>query len=682
MIVTKLRVWLALGTLLCLTSLSVHALPKLIDIRYSSLSDNQIELEFVFDEDVPQPATSVTNQPAAVLLSIDGTTSAVGLAEIPVNRADVEKIVVKERKGALELATMITQLRPYNTRLEGNKIYLQIGSEADKLNVDVASVADGSLNTIKKLDFRRAEGNEGRFIAHLDNSSIAVDVAQKAERIEAVFHDTDILDDLIYLMDVTDFGTPIESIDVIPEQGKTRFVVKPKGAYRYSYSQQGNVFMLSVNPVSEIELEQQRSYEGKPISLNFQDISVRTVLQIIADNNGFNLVTTDSVSGNITLRLDGVPWDQALDIILKVRGLGKRLDGNILLVAPSEELAIREAQELKARQEVLELAPLYSQYIQINYAKASDLAELMQNDSSNMLSERGSVAVDERTNTLLVRDTAAQLEELRSLVEVLDRPVRQVLIESRVVTVRDSVAEELGVRWGVTNTFDVGSGNGAVSGSLEALDNINGLTDGDLTVDDRLLVDLPAGSSSASTIAFQVAKLADGTLLDLELSALETENKGEIIASPRIMTANQKEAFIKQGVEIPYEESTSSGATSIEYKEAVLSLTVTPHITPDDRVILDLQITQDSQGEAVPTSGGGSSVAIDTQSISTQVLVENGETVVLGGIYQQEIINIENKVPILGDLPGVGWLFKSSNDQNEKREILIFVTPRIVTEEI
>ena len=679
---TKFRRWWAVGVLISLVSVNAHALPKLIDIRYSSLTEDQIELEFIFDEDVSQPVTSITNQPASIILTLANTTSAVGLKEIAVNRSDVEKIQLHEEAGQLKLSTLISQLRPYNTRLSGNKVYLQIGAEADKLNTakEQAELDSTKLNTIKELDFRSGEDKEGRFIVHLDNSAVAVDVSQKAERIEAVFHDTDILEDLVYLMDVTDFATPVETIDVLQEEGKTRFILQPKGTYRYSYSQQDNLFTLSVTPVSEIELEQQRSYEGKPISLNFQDISVRTVLQIIADNNGFNLVTTDSVSGNITLRLDGVPWDQALDIILKVRGLGKRLDGNILLVAPAEELSIREAQELKAKQEVQELAPLYSQYIQINYAKASDLAELMQNESSNMLSERGSVAVDERTNTLLVRDTATQLEEMRSLVEVLDRPVRQVVIESRVVTVRDSVAEELGVRWGVTNTFDVGSGDGAIGGSLEGLDKVNNGTVPD--IGERLMVDLPASSSNASTVAFQVAKLADGSLLDLELSAIEAENQGEIIASPRITTANQKEAYIQQGVEIPYEESTSSGATNIEFKKAVLSLRVTPHITPDDRVILDLEITQDSQGETVPTSGGGSAVSIDTQSISTQVLAENGQTVVLGGIYQQEIINIKNKVPILGDLPGMGWLFRSSKEENEKREILIFVTPRIVSEAI
>lgn len=677
---TKLKRWLTMSVLIGFVSLNAQALPTLIDVRYSSLTENQIELEFIFNEDIAQPATAIANQPASIILTVPEARSAIGLSAIPVNRADVETILVKEVNGKLELISRISQLRPYHSRLEGNKLYLQIGSAADELNTNKQATSSAQLNTIKKLDFRKQDGQEGQFIVHLDNSAIAVDVSQKAEQIEAVFHDTDILDDLIYLMDVTDFDTAVETIDVIPEEGKTRFVVKPKGTYRYSYSQQNNVFTLSVSPISAIELEQQRNYDGKPISLNFQDIAVRTVLQIIADNNGFNLVTTDSVTGNITLRLDGVPWDQALDMILKVRGLGKRLDGNILLVAPAEELSIREAQELKAKQEVQELAPLYSQYIQINYAKAADIAELMQNESANMLSERGSVAVDERTNTLLVRDTSMQLESLRNLVNVLDRPVRQVIIESRVVTVRDKVAEELGVRWGVTNTFDVGSGNGAISGSLEGLDNVNS---GEVpSIGDRMMVDLPASSSNASSIAFQVAKLADGTLLDLELSALETENKGEIIASPRITTANQKEAYIQQGVEIPYEESTSSGATNIEFKKAVLSLRVTPHITPDNRVILDLEITQDSQGETVPTAGGGSAVSIDTQSISTQVLAENGQTVVLGGIYQQEIINIENKVPILGDLPGLGWLFSSSKDENEKREILIFVTPRIVTEEV
>ena len=382
--------------------------------------------------------------------------------------------------------------------------------------------------------------------------------------------------------------------------------------------------------------------------------------------------------GNITLRLDGVPWDQALSIILKVKGLDKRMQGNILMVAPSDELAAREAQTLQAKQQVEELATLYSEYLQINYAKATEFSELIKNEDTSILSARGSVSVDERTNTLLIRDTAKSIEDIKRMITILDVPVRQVVIEARMVTVKDNMNEELGIRWGVTNT----DGEFATSGSIEGASSANG-TRGVTTpgvgqvpsVGDGLNVNLPV-ANAAGTIAFQVARLANGTILDLELSALEKENKGEVIASPRITTANQKEAYIEQGVEIPYQEAASSGATATQFKKAVLSLTVTPHITPDDKIILDLVVTQDTISDIT----SGLAPAIDTQRIGTQVLVNNGETIVLGGIYQQAIISTVSKIPVLGDIPYFGWLFRNSSQLNEKKELLIFVTPRIVTD--
>ena len=409
------------------------------------------------------------------------------------------------------------------------------------------------------------------------------------------------------------------------------------------------------------------------MSLNFQDIPIRSVLQIIAGYNEFNLVTSDSVTGNITLRLDGVPWDQALDVVLKIKGLDKRMDGTILMVAPSEELAAREAKELKAKQQVEDLEPLYSEYIRLNYAKAEEFADLLKTDTNSIISARGSVSVDKRTNTLLIKDTAKSIESVRRMVETLDIPVKQVVIESRMVTVNDNVQEDLGVRWGIS---DVGS-DGAISGTLEGAGGMVGAGSYDNipSLSDRLNVNLPV-SSPAGSIGVQIAKLANGTILDLELSALEEENRGEIIASPRITTANQQKARIEQGTEIPYVEAASSGATTVTFKKAVLSLEVTPHITPDNKVILDLVITQDTRGDTVQTPTG-SAVAINTQEIQTQVLVENGQTVVLGGIFQQQIVNSTKKVPLLGDIPYLGVLFKSTSEFNEKKELLIFVTPKI-----
>ncbi|MGL5225613.1 MAG: type IV pilus secretin PilQ, partial [Aeromonas sp.] len=479
-------------------------------------------------------------------------------------------------------------------------------------------------------------------------------------------------ENLLNVINVQDFATPVSQVEVFRQGNDTLFELSINGQFDYRYDQTGKLLVIEVKKQAPVTAKKQ--YQGKPISLNFQDIPVRTVLQLIADFNNLNLVTTDSVSGNITLRLDGVPWEQALDIILKVRGLDKRLDNNILLVAPAQEIAAREKQQLESRNQVADLAQLNTEYLQINYAKANEVAALLSSESTKLLSPRGAVSVDERTNVLVVKDTAEVISSIRRMLDILDIPVKQVVIEARMVTIDDGFDEALGVRWGVTKND--GHGN-STSGSIEGNDSSNG-TGVAGSVDDRMNVNLPV-TNAAGTLAFQVARLADGTLLDLELSALEKESKAEIIASPRVTTANQKPALIEQGTEIPYVESSSSGATSVTFKKAVLSLKVTPQITPDNRVILDLTVTQDTKGETVPT-GTGDAVSINAQSITTQVLVNNGETLVLGGIYQQTIKSDVTKVPLLGDIPGLGVLFRKTTSENKKRELLIFVTPRIVTD--
>jgi type IV pilus assembly protein PilQ len=532
------------------------------------------------------------------------------------------------------------------------------------------------INEIDSIDFRRGEQGEAKVLVFLQQNSAAVDVVEQNGQIQLDFHDTQISDELLYQLDVLDFATVVKGIETFREGSKARLVIATLDSFTYSYQQIDQVFHLVVQKHAA---DQQQSaaaaqYVGRAISLNFQDIPVRTVLQIIADYNGFNLVTSDSVTGNITLRLDGTPWDQALDIVLKVRGLDKRMDGNILMIAPSDELAAREAKELQAQQQVEQLEPLISEFLPINYAKAADIAALLNNKEATLLSARGNVAVDDRTNTLLVKDTATTIESVRRLLRRLDVPVKQVLIESRMVTVKDNVRDEIGLRWG----FSDQQNDRAWSGNAPGANNLAGGTVPALN--DRWNVNLPV-ANPAGSIAFHVTKFADGTLLDLELSALEQENKGEIIASPRITTANQKKARIEQGTEIPYLEASSSGATTVTFKKAVLSLEVTPQITPDNKIILDLEITQDTRGETVST-GNGPAQAIDTQRIQTQVLVDNGATVVLGGIYQQQMTNTTSKVPVFGDIPYLGNLFKRRNDFNEKTELLIFVTPKILTESL
>ncbi len=532
-------------------------------------------------------------------------------------------------------------------------------------------------STLTGIDFTREAKNLAVTTVTFNNDKVKPQLIEAQGQLTVTLPATDLADDQLVELNVEQFGTAVSSVETFQDEKSSRIVLHYDGQVFARHSMNDNTLRIEIQPMTKeevAELEEKTKYSGKPISLDFQDVPVRQVLQIIAQVNGFNLVTTDTVTGNVTIRLAGVPWDQALDMILKIKGLDKRLEGNILLIAPAEEMTARETQMLQSKKQVSDLAPLQSVNITVNYAKASALATILKSSDGGILTERGSVTVDDRTNTILVRDTQSSIDEAREMIKALDIPVKQVLIESRMVTVRDNVDEELGVRWGLTDT----QSDGAVSGSLEGADSAaSGVVP---ALADRLNVNLPV-SSAAGKIGFQIASLVDGTILDLELSALESENKGEIIASPRITVANQQEAYIEQGTEIPYVQATSSGATSVEFKKAVLSLKVTPHITPDNRIILDLVVTQDTRGETVSTSTGPA-VAIDTQEIKTQVLVENGETVVLGGIFQQINTDDVSKVPLFGDLPVVGALFRNKSTVYQKRELLIFVTPKIVAEKL
>ena len=662
---------------LLLMTKAVSAAPLLYDVRYNPLLKGENELQLVFDEELQQqPAVQVFNSPARIELLFDGVELDEGLTNIAINQAGISNITSMMTSAGLKVTINLDRLKIYETEVNNNLVSIRISDNPLTEQIlttseDKPAYTSNYINGIQAIDFRRGEKGEAKVLVYLQDTQAAVEVHESGGKIIAEFHHTDILDDLSYELDVLDFGTVVSSIETFKEDNLTRLVIEPNTAFAYTYQQIENIFTLTVekDETQNAYLDGGKEYLGRPMTLNFQDISVRAVLQIIAGYNDFNLVTSDSVTGNITLRLDGVPWDQALDVVLRIKGLDKRMDGSILMVAPSEELAAREAKELKAKQQVEDLEPLYSEYIRLNYAKAEDFADLLKTDTNSIITARGSVSVDQRTNTLLMKDTAKSIESVRRMVETLDIPVKQVVIEARMVTVRDNVTEDLGVRWG----FSDQQGSDGVSGTLEGAETIS---NGNIpSLSDRLNVNLPVANPSAS-IGMHIAKLANGTLIDLELTALEEENKGEIIASPRITAANQQKARIEQGTEIPYVESASSGATTVSFKKAVLSLEVTPHITPDNKVILNLIITQDTRGDTVQT-GTGPAVAIDTQQIETQVLVENGQTVVLGGIFQQQIINSTKKVPLLGDLPYVGRLFKSTSEFNEKRELLIFVTPKI-----
>ncbi|BCO17513.1 secretin [Alteromonas sp. KC3] len=530
--------------------------------------------------------------------------------------------------------------------------------------------------TVTNIDFTQGADRAAITLVSFTGDTPKLQLVESQGKVSVTLANTKLDEDQLVELNVADFGTLVSTIETFEDDNDARIEVNYAGTVVVQNTINDGVLRIEVKAMDAEQqeaLESETKYTGDPISLDFQDVPVRQVLQIIAQVNGFNLVTTDTVTGNVTISLSGVPWDQALDMILRVKGLDKRLEGNILLIAPAEELSARETQALQSKKQVSDLAPLQTVNIPVNYAKAAALATILKSTEGGILSDRGGVTVDERTNTILIRDTLASIDEARKMIDALDVPVKQVLIESRMVTVLDNVDEQLGVRWGFSDRQD----DNGVSGSIEGAETIAG---GVIpTIGDRLNVNLPVASTSAASIGFQVASLVDGTILDLELSALESENKGEIIASPRITVANQHEAYIEQGTEIPYVQATSSGATSVEFKKAVLSLKVTPHITPDNRIILDLVVTQDTRGETVSTSTGDA-VAIDTQEIKTQVLVENGETIVLGGIFQQTSSDGVTKVPLFGDLPVVGALFRNTSQLQQKRELLIFVTPKIVTE--
>ncbi len=678
-------------------STTVFALAELENIRVSPLSGDQLELQFDFNEPVTNFTDKLKYQPNQLYLNFPSTTSALKQNTIPIERLGIQDIQVKPKNAGLDVSVNLERLMPYRIKQDGSHISVTLGqslaneaktpsaTESKVLATPTTNTTSdssamksnaGVINSIEHVDFRRGKNGQGQLLINLQNSAAAVEVTSRGNHVIASFNATSIRPDLIALMNVTDFNTPVTNIDVQQNNSNVTFDLNVKGKFDYKYDQSGSLFIVEVSPPSKTaRADAPKKYKGKPISLNFQDVPVRTVLQLIADFNKLNLVTSDSVNGNITLRLDGVPWEQALDTVLKVKGLDKRLDNNVLLVAPAAEIAAQEKQQLENNQKVADLAPLVTEYIQINYAKAPDVAKLLADDKTRLLSPRGAVSVDERTNTLLVKDTAEVIDHIKEMIKVLDVAVKQVVIEARMVTVTDGVEDALGIRWGVT---DINT-NGSTSGSIEGLDTA--ATGETPAIDDRLNVNLAAAPSSgtAASIAFQVAKLADGSLLDLELSALENENKAEIISSPRVTTANQKEALIEQGYEIPYNESASSGATTIEFKKAVLSLKVTPQITPDNNVILDLHVTQDDIYQDVNTGNGGTAKALSTQAITTQVLVKNGETLVLGGIYNRSIKKTVNKIPVLGDIPGLGVLFRNTVNSNTKKELLIFVTPKIVT---
>ena len=661
---------------------------------------DQVEVRLELDGPAPQPVTFTIDNPARLSVDLPGVDLALPSRRIDVNSGGVDTVVAAEASGRTRLVFNLDQMRPYQTRVAGNTVFVTIGGGAVAGTV-AAPVSSGAgkapaaagAATIQKVDFRRGTDGAGRVLVSTNNPGVQASVKQEGGRIVIDFPNTGVSPEFAKRFDVVDFATPISGFDVTEGPNGTRIVVAVSGDFEQLAYQSDRDYVLEVRQRQKAAIVDptKRDYKGERLTLNFQDIETRAVLQLLAETSGQNIVVSDSVRGNVTLRLQNVPWDQALDIVLRTKGLDKRQDGNVVYVAPSEELQARERQQLETQKAIVELAPLRTEYLQVNYAKASDLAALIKSQGkASLLSERGSVSVDDRTNTLLLQDTADRLADIRRLVSTLDIPVKQVLIESRIVIVNDSFSRELGVRFGSAYVGDVGD-NGLVwlgNNGLNANDgdtgpvigNGTGSQQGQVTTGtapDRYIVNLPV-ANPAMNLAMTL--LNSNYVVDLEISAAQREGRGEVVSAPRVITANGQEAYIEQGREIPYQESASSGATTTQFKKAVLSLTVTPQITPDDRLILDLKVTKDSVGQYVPSATGGLVPSIDTRQITTQVLVNDGQTVVLGGILETDSRDDVNKVPFLGDVPGLGVFFRKKATRDEKNELLIFVTPKILRE--
>jgi type IV pilus assembly protein PilQ len=681
---------------------------NLTDLRFNSLPGGSFEAQLEFDEPPPEPQGYTSEKPARISLDFPGVASRLEQKKHTLGYENASSAVVLESGGRTRMIFNLVQLAPYTTRVEGNTLFVQIGDAGARdylkpvRRTDAVSSALSASQPaaagagITNIDFRRGDVGEGRLIITLADPKADINAFVEGQRIKIEFKGINLPESLRRRFDVTDFATPVKIIDAQTGSTGTVISMQATGEYDYLAYQTDNEYVVSVKPLTEEELDERKkefAYTGERLSLNFQDIEVRAVLQIIADFTGLNLVASDTVGGRITLRLQNVPWDQALDLVLKTKGLDKRQVGNVLLVAPAAEIAERERTELETRRQVQELAPLQTEHIRIRYANAQDLFTLFdpgrkgEGVTSSILSSRGRVIVDERTNSLLVTETAQKLEEFRRIVKLLDVPIRQVLVEARIVIANSSFDEQLGIAWGGSILHGINSGKDTIgaTGSLPALigdeDGEDGLFSDPsvLLFPDALSVDLgvaqPTGSLAIGYIGGRVA-------LNMELSAMEAQGRGEIVSQPKVITGDKQQATIKSGTEVPYQESSANGETTISFKEAVLKLDVTPNITPDDRIIMDLLINQDSVGDLVPSGNGGFVPTIETNSLKTQVLVGNGETVVLGGVFRTEDVKSTDKVPVLGDIPYIGRLFKRDNTRQVKSEILIFITPRILADNL
>lgn len=695
---------LVLSILPCV-SLAQDGLVQLKDMTFSSLPGERFEIRMQFSGEPPKPQGYTIDKPARLVLDFPGVESQLGQKKYPLSFGSAKSASVLSDGGRTRLILNMVQLEKYETAVEGNELVVRVGGNetggafkatktlTDKLNTDISEYGA----SVQNVDFRRGENGEGKVVVTLSDPNVNINIDDSGNQIVLNFSGVQIPANLRRKLDVTDFATPVLSVASDYDGSNTLMTIKPTGDYDYLAYQTDNEYVVSVKQLSAKEVEEKKdkfNYVGDKLSLNFQDIPVRSVLQLIADFTELNLVASDTVEGKITLRLDNVPWDQALELVLKTKGLDKRQVGNVLMVAPADEIAARERAELETKKQLQELAPLRTEFIQILYANAKDVFELFKTKSGgagsstqSILSERGQAIVDERTNSIIITETEDKIEQFRELVRKIDIPIRQVSIEARIVKAESNFTKELGVRWGIAgwNLNATDDHQLQVGGGMQNIGEFNDRDDegnfeytwntkpGNTSrnLDDAMAVDLAAQNPNAVSLAIGI--LTDEGLLSMELSAMEGSGNGEIVSQPKVVTGDKQKAVIKNGQEVGYQEASSSGATTTTFKEAVLKLEVTPQITPDDRIIMDLDISKDNIARFI-----GVIPVIDTMQLTTRVLVDNGQTVVLGGIFEGLKTESVTKVPFLGDLPVVGALFRNKLSRDDRVELLIFVTPRLL----
>lgn len=640
------------------------------------------------------PANFSVANPARIAFDFPATANATGRNSQTFNEAGLRSVNFVQTAEKMRMVLNLNQAMTHETRLEGNALLISLSpsgsgvKEGAQVTHFSEARASSAKHAIRDIGFRRGKDGEARITVDLSDSNTGIDIRQQGSSLLVDFAKTSVPEQLRKRLDVTDFATPVTAVTTSQQGENARVAITPKGLWEHNAYQTETQFVIEVKPIIEnpnkLVQGSRGGYQGEKLSLNFQNVDVRRLLQVIGEFTGMNMVVSDTVGGNLTLILKDVPWDQALDIILQQRGLDMRKNGNVILIAPREEIATKEKLEFESRQQIGDLEPLRSESFQLNYHKAKTVFDFLKNKDQTILSKRGSVIVDERTNKLFVNDTPSRLEDLRRLVAEIDIPVRQVLIEARIVEAADSFSKDMGVRlgWNQLTPYSLKQNNSAQAlggGRLSATGYQTGQISTVPPFTDTLGVNLPAnprsGTAGAASLILYNSDMTK--FINLEITALEADGRGKVVSSPRVVTADQVEAVIEQGVEIPYQQATSSGATSVSFRKANLSLKVKPQITPDGKITMSLDVNKDTPNTRLTTGAG---VAIDTKHVKTEVLVENGGTVVIGGIYQQETRETTNRIPVLGELPYLGWLFRNTQKQDDKTELLVFITPKIISD--